>query len=121
MPPAGKKKSDNGALPIGTVDQILAVDDIDREGTVVPIEAWGVSVRVRGLTRQEALHIGKDEVSQDDAEVFILCRAVVEPKFSEEQARTVMTEKSIKGTEALLQAILEASGMTEGFREAKAS
>jgi hypothetical protein len=106
----------NGQLPVGTLEAVLAADDIKQAGHIIEFPEWGCSFRVRGLTRGEARRIGGENMSAEDSEVFALVTAVLEPKLSEEEARRILTEKSFGPTERLLDEILELSGMGAGFR-----
>lgn len=106
----------NGGLPVGTVEAVLAADDIKQAGHLVELPEWGCSFRVRGLTRGEARRIGAENMTAEDSEVFALVHAVLEPSLSEEEARRILTEKGFGPTERLLDEILELSGMGAGFR-----
>jgi len=104
-------------LPLGTVDQILGAEDLSKDGRVVELLTWGLSVKIRGLTRSEVQHCGRDDVSEQEAEAFIVSTAVMDPPISMEQAKEILETKSVKGTEELLNAILEESGLSsDNFR-----
>lgn len=98
----------------GSFEEILAVADVGEK--VVEVEEWGCAVKVRGLTRGEARRIGQDDLSAEDAEVFALSVAMLEPVLSEEQARRLVNEKGFAATEKILNEILDLSGMRPGFR-----
>lgn len=82
----------NGALPVRSMDEILA--ELDQRGQpeahAVEVPEWGATFRVRGLTRAEVLHIDRistnrkgvvDKATQD-LETLLL--GVVEPKITRE-------------------------------------
>lgn len=98
-------------LPVGTFEQIQQADDTHKDGTVVEVPEWGMSVRIRGLTRGEVRLMDNPDLSQEDKEASILRCAFVEPALSEEQARVIVNDKSPGPTEKLLNTILEASGL----------
>lgn len=102
-------------LPVGTFDQIVSAADLG-EGQVHEVPEWGVSLRIRGLTRGEARLLASEEATAEDKEVSVITCGVVEPKFTPEQARQVLQEKAVGPTERLIDAILELSGMGDSFR-----
>lgn len=101
------------ALPIASVDAMLGAQDLSEK--TVDIPEWGVSVRVRGLSRGEARTMG-DEKDATKAEALALATAIVEPAVTLEQASQLVSEKSFGATERLLTSILELSGLAAGFR-----
>lgn len=113
---AAAKKTE---LPVASsFEQIAAASDIGEK--LVPIPAWGCSVKIRGLTRGEVKHMGKDEVSPEEADIYALVNAVLEPNLTEEQAAKLLTEKSVGAVDVLMNAILDESGLGAGFREGDA-
>jgi hypothetical protein len=100
-----------------SVDQLLAIEDLNKDGVEVELLTWGLKVKIRGLTRSEVQHIGRDDVDEAEAEAYIVSTAVVHPPITLEQAKQLMEEKSVKGTEELLDAILKESGLDETFRQ----
>lgn len=101
------------ALPIASVDALLGAKDLTEK--TVDIPEWGVSVRVRGLSRGEAREM-TDEKDATKAEALALATAIVEPTVTLDQATRLVSEKSFQATERLLTSILELSGLTAGFR-----
>lgn len=106
----------NGKLPVASADELLAIDDVISGGKTITVPEWGYSVIVRGLTRGEARTVGEEGMSATEAEAYTLATALLEPKLTVEQARTLVTEKGYAGTERVLQEILSLSGMGAGFR-----
>jgi len=106
-----------GKLPVGTFEQIASASDLG-EGQVHEVPEWGISLKIRGLTRGEARLLSSEESSPEDKEVSVLLCGVVEPKLEPDQARKVLQEKAVGPTERLIDAILELSGMGDTFRNA---
>ena len=108
-----------GKLKVGSLDQIRAAADVT-ETVEVPVEEWGVAVVVRGLKRGEIKAIYKAAENDDDPEermdVLTLAAAMVSPKLTEEEAETLLKEKGLRPIKTVLGAIMEASGLTDGFR-----
>ena len=103
---------------IGTFEEIQAAKDL-AEGTVVDIPEWGFAVKIRGLTRGEliALNALADNGNDpDETNIQAAHLALTEPKLTLEQVRDIYRDKSIRATERITNAVLEASGMTDGFR-----
>ncbi|MCR4340768.1 MAG: hypothetical protein NUW01_12880 [Gemmatimonadaceae bacterium] len=112
------RRTTQDALPAaGSAADLLGAKDAALDVEPFPVPEWGVTVKVRGLTRGEVKHIGKAEVTADEAEVHALTCGVVEPKLSEDDAKALLDGKGFGSTEALLNKILDKSGMTPGFRE----
>jgi len=86
----------DGALPIGSVEEILkkAPDDLVEENLEVP--EWGCSVKVRSFTAAQAAAVKQrgfgfkgDEtlVAWAEMEIMQFKQGVVEPAFTEDQVR----------------------------------
>jgi len=105
-------------LPLAeSVDQLLAVEDLNKDGVDIELQTWGFTVKIRGLTRSEVQHCGRDDVSEEEAEAYIVSTAVIHPAITLEQAKSLLEDKSVKGTEELLNAILKESGLSsDNFR-----
>ena len=101
-------------LPVASVESLLAVDDSHASDVQIP--EWGLSVRIRGMTRGEARKIGTEDMTPEDAEVYALHTCLVEPQLTAEQARQLVNDKGFGTTELLLRRILEVSGLVDGFR-----
>jgi hypothetical protein len=100
-----------GKLPVGTFEQIAEAQDLGA-GKLVSVPEWGVSVKIRGLTRGEA-RLSYELATADDREASIIACGIVEPKLSPEQAREIVTGKGFKPTESVIEAILELSGLSD--------
>lgn len=110
MPP---KKAE---MPAATLDLILNADDIHREGEPVEVPEWGLTVRVRGLTRGETKLFRSEDMDVPEIEANMLTLGLVEPQVTIEQAKQLLEEKSFAATERVLTAILDMSGQSPGFR-----
>ena len=104
---------------VGTLESIRAAPDV--LGTVeVWVEEWDCMVVVRGLKRGEIKAIYKAAEDTDDAEermdILTLAAAMVDLKLTEEEAASLLQEKGLRPIKTILQAIMEASGLTDGFR-----
>jgi hypothetical protein len=84
----------NGALPVRSMDEILA--ELDKRGQPeavdVPCPELGSLFRVRGLTRAELMHMNtiatrKGVTNQGMLDEMSLTTGVVEPKITVEQYR----------------------------------
>ena len=110
----------NGGLPRADWDRVLAIaEGEDDPGAVVDVAAWGMSFLVRGLSRSEMNHVLRDDVTEEDAEVYLLSRAILEPACDEEKARTLLRKRA-GGVVAILDAVYERSGLGQSFREGQA-
>lgn len=109
--------ADTEKLPAAaSIDAILQTDDLAPRPLEIP--EWGVTVLIRGLSRAE--YIALKEKSADDADVadvLLLTTCMVEPKVNEEQARRLLDEKSVGAVAKITQAIVEASGLGDLFRQ----
>src|SRR3990167_11032160 len=105
----------NGKLPLATFDAIASASDLG-EGHVHEVPEWGVSLKIRGLTRGEARLLAADKLSPEDKEASVLTCGVLDPKLEPDQARLILKEKAVGPTERLIDAILELSGMGDTFR-----
>jgi hypothetical protein len=105
----------NGKQP-ATLDQIRAAKDVF--GFVdVEVPEWGLTVKIRGLTRGEMQRAYKDS-EQVDVEVLnarLMATAMIEPRMTEEEATEILDTKGMKSTKRITDAIMEASGMDAGF------
>ena len=97
-----------------SADVLVGADDSNIE--VLEVPEWGCSIRIRSLTRGEARLIGKDDMTPDQAEVYALKTACIEPVLNDEQAAALINNKSFGATERVLNRILEVSGLVPGFR-----
>ena len=107
---AGEKKLAVAA----SADVLVGADDSNTETVEVP--EWGAAIRIRSLTRGEARKIGADDMTPEQAEVYVLSTACVEPVLTEAQASSLINDKSFGATEKVLNRILEVSGLVPGFR-----
>jgi hypothetical protein len=83
----------------------------------VTLDGVGV-VLVRGLSRTEAMTIGKFADDPDAGEVWMLTRGVVDPALSEEDVRAWRDAAPPAEVDLVLQAIADLSGLGESVREA---
>ena len=119
-------------LPFLTADDILAADDIKMEA--VPVPEWGGKVRVRGfdvrtandLRRQATIknpRTNEERVDNDRLEALMFCAGVVdgkgEPLFTMAQYPQIQ-KKAAKPFNAVLAAVLAASGIGEAAAQAAA-
>lgn len=72
------------------------------------------TVRVRSLTRGEALQVVGVEKDKRDLEAQILAWAMIEPKLSVEDARVWMDNSPAGELQTLTQFITRLSGLAEG-------
>jgi hypothetical protein len=104
-----------GLLPVGSLDQILAADDLGRED--VPMPEWGLSVTVRGLGYAEwaDLRTGATVAGEIDEKLFmrnLIAAALVAPAVTPEQASLLMA-KSVPAVDRLGKAVLSISHIGE--------
>lgn len=100
-------------LPVGTLAQIREAVDLGEE--TVPVPQWGVSVRVRGLSRGEV----RQSVEMGTREVGYLHFGMVEPAVTLEEAAEI-DGKSFLAVQVILETIIRLSGLGAGFREGTA-
>jgi hypothetical protein len=94
-----------------TVEQIAAHAAVTEEE--VEIDEWGGSVVIRSLTREECLDFA--ELKAEDAEVQAIVRGMVDPAFTDAEARELLKGKAGVGIK-LSRLILERSGLGATFR-----
>ena len=114
MPP---KKAE---MPAATLDMILAADDTHKAGEPFEVPEWGLTVRLRGLTRGETKLFQTEDMDVPEIEANMLSLALVDPKVTLEQARDLLEQKGFTATERILQRILNMSGQSPGFRPPEA-
>lgn len=78
------------------------------------IELEAGTVEVRALSRAEAMKLPQYQGQADEAEVFILSAAVVDPQFSEDEVRQWRDGSPADEIGLVVDTILELSGLTEG-------
>lgn len=117
---AAVKATQNGSLPIGTVEQILgAPSDVVEETLDVP--EWGFAVKVRSFTASQSAHIRKKMyVTNPDGSVetdwagFDISRfeeAVIEPVFNRNEVMALHA-KSGPGFQRVINWIVKKSNVT---------
>lgn len=90
------KATQNGSLPIGTVEQILkkAPEDLKEETLDVP--EWGYSVRIKSFSAAQSAAIkqrgfgfkGEETlIAWAEMEIMQFQQGVIEPRFDESQVR----------------------------------
>lgn len=100
-------------LPLGTLDDILAVSDSNEESVNIP--EWGFSVKVRGITKGEQIRLRKQAAVKgrlDEAKLegLILVTGLVSPKVTPDKV-DILFEKSSGAVDKILMAIFRLSGM----------
>lgn len=78
----------------------------------------GGSVKVRGLSRAEALTIKGKEMPQDEMEQKLLSAALVEPKLTEAEVKTWQESSPAGEIEDVTAAIMRLSGMEKAAAKA---
>ena len=107
-------------LPVGTLEGILAVDDLGKQD--VPIPEWGCTVTVRGLGHSEWARIKNvatdagGEVQEEPLTQQLISTALVSPAVTPEQA-TLLMAKSVPAVNRIAKAVMELSKLTEGAAE----
>jgi len=98
-----------------TIEEILAVQDIQDE--VVEVPEWNGSVKVRSLTKAQqqqarARSLRKDNtVDQDKLEVALLTAGLIEPKVTYEQAKQ-LCQKLAGAVDRIILCIVRNSDVT---------
>ncbi len=103
-------RSNGKTLPLASADQLLASNDLG--GSPFEIKEWGLSVKLRGLTRGEA-RLCYELTDLPSREASMLRCAFVEPTLTADQANDLIQNKSFGVTEKLLERVLELSGLAE--------
>jgi hypothetical protein len=70
------------------------------------------AVRVRSLTRAEALRL--NQMEPEDAEVYALTAGLVEPVLTDTEVRTLLEATGATELQPVVDAIMELSGMRQG-------
>lgn len=105
-----------------TAEQILTAPDLEER--IVDVPQWGGSVRIKAFSKAEQLEMRKaatigGKIDVDRVEVLMFIHGVIDPQFSEDQYEQ-LRQKSAGAIDLVLQAILEASGLTkEAMRQAE--
>ena len=107
---------ESGELKVGTLEQIIEVDDTHSAGVKVDVPEWGLAVLVRGLTYGEVREFGEvqDGIASD---AFLLKTGLVSPSITPEQATELVSKKGRVGLQRVVEKVVELSGMGTGFRE----
>lgn len=72
----------------------------------------GITVKVRGLTRSEALKVQGIEMDVIEAEVVLIAQAMVDPAMTEDQVRAWQNVSPAGELQLITTAVLELSRMT---------
>ncbi len=78
----------------------------------VPLPTLDGTVRVRGLTRAEAVRLQGKPMDADEAEAQLLALAMVEPALTVDEVRAWQRAAPAAELEPISRAIMELSGMT---------
>lgn len=124
------KATQNGDLPIGTVEQILENAPSDIVHDVLEIPEWECSVKVRSLTaaqaavvKQKGLAIsdsGAGKVAFAEMEITQFQFAVEEPRFSEKDVRKLHATSG-RGFQRIINWVDEQTGLDkQALEDAKA-
>jgi hypothetical protein len=95
-PSAGeaRKATQEGTLPVGSVQQILEAAPKDLKEEVVEVPEWGYSVKIRSSSAAQQASIKEDgfkftgeetQVAWGSMEIQTFQQGVVEPKFDQDQ------------------------------------
>lgn len=114
-------QEDNG-LRILSRDEIWAAQDIEER--TVPVPQWGGAVRIRTLSQKQSGDLRRRatrtnmvtrqaEIDNDLLEALLFTEGVVEPEFTMADYGRLQ-DKSMAAMSAILRAIMDASGLTDG-------
>lgn len=122
------KGAQNGLLPIGSVKDILDRAPSDLVEEVLEIPEWNCSVKVRSLTAAQSASVkqrgfgfkGEEtQVAWAEMEIVQFQQGVVEPRFSEDEARKLHL-RSGRGFQRVIAWLDAKSGMDkEELRKAR--
>lgn len=96
--------------PLASVDDLLAADLDDSRVVVLP--KLGRSVRIRGLTRDEAIKIA-DTKGSGEREKRMVTWAMVEPELTYQQVEAWFRKASAGDLQFLTAEIAKQSGLTD--------
>jgi hypothetical protein len=91
-----RKATQDGSMPIGTVQQILEAAPKDLKEELVEVPEWGYSVRIRSSSAAQQASIKEDgftftgeetQVAWSEMEIKTFQQGVIEPHFDEGQVR----------------------------------
>ena len=99
---------------IGTFEEIQSAKDLP-DVVTVEVPEWGFAVKVRGLKRSEVMAL-RGEIDEQEGSAKTIQMGLVEPQITLEQAREMCNEKSFQATERVVEAVMKASGLGDGFR-----
>lgn len=83
----------------------------------VPLQRGG-SVKVRGLTRAEALAVKGKETPEEEMEQFLLSVALVEPKLTQSDVKTWQENSPAGEIQDVITAVMRLSGMEKAAPKA---
>lgn len=98
---------------MSTFDQIMGADDLGEFEVEVP--EWGVTVKLRGLTRGELMRINDGDPPADVVNARALAAAMLEPKLTVDQATELLDKKGMRATKRLQDKVMEVSGLSDQF------
>jgi len=105
-------------LPVATLDDIFAADDVKQADVDVP--EWSARVVVRGLSRKQVLAWSDSGDDLSEADALLLHYGLVEPEVTVEQARELVATRSHAALARVLREVMRLSGIGIGFQGAGA-
>lgn len=98
--------------PAGSVQAILAANDVTAQPVEVP--EWRMTVKVRGFTRAEALEWSAID-GNVESDARLLQYGLVEPSVTEDEAREIVATKSQAAVKRIVVEVLRLSGLGATF------
>ena len=124
------KQTQDGSLPIGTVQQILEAAPKDLVEELLEVPEWGFSVRLRSSTAAQQAAINEEgfqftgeetKVDWSGMEIKQFQQGVVEPKFDEAQVKQLYLSSG-PGFKRVVNRLAELNNMDkEAIERARAS
>lgn len=106
-----------------TIDQIMNADDLPTK--VIPVEAWGGSIKIRMLTKAQQYQVRKTaivdgEFNDQQMEMGLLVESIVEPEMTREHME-MLANKNADVVDEILAEVFSLSAMDkEAIAEAQA-
>lgn len=79
----------------------------------VPIGEDGDTVTVQALSREQALHVANKNMPADQAERYVISRALIEPKLTEAEVKVWQENSEAGEIQTVFEAVIRLSGMTK--------
>lgn len=107
-----RKRSSEAEPGYASVDELLEDDITEAEGEDFVLAKSGKKIRIRGLSRNEALAVSQAK-TEKDRQLYLVRKGVIHPFMTEEQVKKWFAKVPSGDVSKLMDKITELSGMAE--------